>query len=149
VQETGERLDRGLDRCEGLRVELAQALREPGGAARPDAAEQPLAVLGQPDPDAAAVVLVRGALDEPVALEAVDVLRHRRRADPLARRQLADPDAGRVLDADEKGDLLGGRSQRPRLAAELPADLEEDGAERVGEPDAVGFQQFVNSVNDS
>jgi len=77
------------------------------------------------------------------------VLRHRRRAHPLAGGELADPDPRRVLDADEQCDLAGGGAERARLAAELAAELEQDGPEGVGERDGVGSQQIVNSVNDS
>ena len=130
-------------------VRVAQAASgKPTQLPGTEATPAPMSV-GEPDTDPAAVVLALRAFDEPVPLEAVDMLGHRRRADPLARCQLADPDPRRVLDADEERDLLRGRSQRTRLATELPAHLEEDRPEGVGQSDAVGFQQIVNSVNDS
>jgi hypothetical protein len=149
VQQACERRDRRLDRSELAVVELAQPLRQPGRAPRADPAKQPLPLLGQPDGDAAAILLALCALDEPVALEAVDLLRHRRRAHPLAGGELADADPGGVLDADEQRDLAGGGAERACLASELAADLEQDGPEGVGKRDGVGSQQIVNSVNDS
>src|SRR5207248_8244119 len=121
-----ERLDRGVDGGELLRRQIAEARREPGGAARADAAQDALAVLGQGQPDAPAVGLARRARDEAVALEPVDVVRHRGWRDTLIRSELADADPRGVLDRDEERDLLGRDADLPGLAPELPPDLKED-----------------------
>src|SRR5438067_2286843 len=93
VQQSVERLDRSLDRGELVGTEPAQARREPGGAARADAAQHALALFGERQPDSPAVVRARCALDEPVALEPVDMLGHRGRRDTLAGGELAHADS--------------------------------------------------------
>ena len=77
-------------------------------------------------------------VDEAVALEPVDVVRHRGRRDALLGRELADADARRVLDRDEERDLLGRDADGPGLAAQLPADAEQHRPQAVGEGQGVG-----------
>jgi len=113
-------------------------------------AEQPLAFVGQRDSDAPAILLARPAFHEAVAFQAVDVLRHRGRADSFAGRELAEPDAGRVFDADEQCHLLGGGAERPRFAAKLAADWRSAGlrASARARVSTVSWH-IVNRVNDS
>ena len=88
-QKPPERLDRGLDRGQLVVVEPAQVLLEPRRAPGAHASQQPLALVGQRQADAAAVFGVARALDQPCLLEPVDVAGESRRRDPLLGSELA------------------------------------------------------------
>ena len=60
------------------RLELLEAGREPGSAARLDRAQDALSLVGDRQASAASVPFVLSAADEPGSLEPRDVLRHRR-----------------------------------------------------------------------
>ena len=69
--------------------QVAQPVGQPGRPPGADALQQPRALLGERQPDAAAVAGVAHALDQPGALEPVDVAGERGRGDALLGRQLA------------------------------------------------------------
>ena len=74
-------------------VEPAQAVREPRRPAGADASQQPLALVGERQADAAPVVRVALALESAGLLEPVDVPGERRRRDALLGGQLAQAQA--------------------------------------------------------
>ena len=133
-----ERLDRGVDRVELVRVELAQARGQPGRQRRLDRAEDLLARGRQRQSDAALVSHDRRPLDEAGVLEAGNELGHAGHRHPLERGELPDPDPGVVLDLDEQRDLPPGHSERVDLPAKLPVELQEHRAEPVRQDSGIG-----------
>jgi hypothetical protein len=130
-EQVHQRLDRGVDRLELLRVELAQPCGEPGRPLRLDGAKDLVTRNGEGEADAALVALDRRALHEPGFLQARDELRHARNGHPLERRELAHPDSRPVLDLDEEADLASGHAERVDLTPQLAVELEEHGAKPV------------------
>src|SRR2546423_244049 len=119
---------------------MAEALRQPGRAARADAAQDALAVLGEAQPDAAAVVAGGGLRAGAGVLEPVDVPRHRGRRHALAPGELAEADPRLVLDRGEERDLAGGDAG---LGLSLPPELAGDSQEHRTEP--VGERERIQS----
>src|SRR5688572_10230797 len=88
-QQLPERLDRALEHFELLVVEAAQPLGQPGRAARANTLQQPLALTGEREADAAPVTLVADTLEQPCLLEPVDMAREGGSGDPLLGGELA------------------------------------------------------------
>ena len=87
------------------------------------------AVLGEPKADSAAILARAKALDEPCALEPVDVPRHRRRRDALLGGELGKRESGAALHEPEERRLPRGDAELLRLLAQLPCEPQEDRAE--------------------
>ena len=130
-EQVDERLDRGVDRLQLLRLELAQTRGEPGRPLRLHGPKDLVAPGREGEADPALVALDRGSLDEAGLLQARDELRHARNGHPLERRELAHPDSRPVLDLDEEADLASGHAERVDLTPQLAVELEEHGAKPV------------------
>ena len=106
---------------------VAQAVGEPRRAAGANAPHQPLAVVGEAEPDAASVVARANALEEPGALEPVDVTRQRGRRDALLGCELGEREAGAALHEPEKRRLPRRDAELLRLLAQLAREPQEHG----------------------
>ena len=113
-----------LDRLELVRLERAEPIGEPRRSARAHASHQPLAVIGEAEPDAPPVVARAHALEESRALEPVDVTGHGRRRDPLLGGELGEREPGAPLHEPEKRRLARGDPELLRLLAQLAGEPE-------------------------
>ena len=127
--EPHERRKSGFDRLERFRIECAQAIGEPRRAAGADAPHQPLAIVREAQADAAPVLARAHPLDEPSALEPVDVARHRRGRDALLGGELGEREARAALHEPEERRLTRGYAELLRLLAQLAREAQEYGPE--------------------
>src|SRR6186713_1758680 len=125
--ESKERGHGCLDRLEIPRLETAQAVGEPGGPAGANAPHQPLAILGEAEPDAPSVVSGPDPLEEPCALKTIDMTRHRGWRDALLRGELGEGKAGVALHEPEKRRLPRRNAELLRLLAQLACEPQQDG----------------------
>ena len=132
-----ERLDRCLDRGDLVVLEPAQAVRQPGRAAGAHALEQALALVGQRQPDAAPVVLVPRALDQPRLLEPVDVAGERGRRDSLLGGQLAQAQARIAADQPEERHLPARDPELLGLLAQLAGEAQQHRPQLVGDGERI------------
>jgi hypothetical protein len=128
---------RGAPRSQLGGVECAEPGGQPRSTPRPHPPEYALALVGQRQAHPAAVVRARSARDEAVALEPIDVIRHRGRGNALAGGELVDADPRGVLDLDEQRHLLRRDARLSSLASQLATDAQEHGPEPVGDGQGV------------
>ena len=105
LDELQERRNCVLDSLERLGLERAQAICQPRRPASSHTAHEPLALTGQPEPDAPTVAGRAHALEERGSLEPIDMTGHRRRRDALLGRELSQREAGAALHEPQKRGL--------------------------------------------
>ena len=109
------------------RLERLQPVGEPRRAAGAHAPHEPLAVVREAETDATSIVARAHALEEPGALEPIDVTRHRRGRDALLGGELGEREARAALHEPEERRLAGGDAELLGLLAELAREPQEHG----------------------
>ena len=121
--------DGSLDGLELGRLERPQPVGEPRRAAGANATHDPLTVVREPETDATSIVGRAHALEEPGALQPIDVSRHRRGRDPLLGGELGKRQAGAPLHEPEECRLPGSDAELLGLLAELAREPKEHWAQ--------------------
>ena len=85
--------------------------------------------VGQPEADASPILGRPHPLEQPCALEAVDVAGERRRRDSFLGRELGERETGAPLDEPEQRRLTCGDAELLGLLAQLAGEAKENGSQ--------------------
>ena len=124
---------RSRNRLEVGVVEIPQATGEPGRATGANASHQSFALVGESQPDSAAIIARAHSLEQASALEPVDVARQCRRGDALLGCELGEREPRAALDEPEKRGLARRHPELLGLLAQLPREPQQHRAKLGGD----------------